>query len=165
MSKALPITNWVSTACLTVMVEEARRCLPYETGGAFMGYWSDPSTVVITHVIGPGPNAMHSMHSFNPDVKYHDAEVERIYFQSGRISTYLGDWHTHPRGTARTSQKDRKTLLAIASAPEARAPIPLMAILAINEDWKLAVWSWQGKDILWKARVALCVVRHFDRIA
>ena len=86
------------------MVEEARRCLPNETGGAFMGYWSDPNTVVITDVIGPGPNAKHTRYSFHPDVEYHAAEIDRIYSQSGRINTYLGDWHTH-RGVRPTQAK------------------------------------------------------------
>jgi integrative and conjugative element protein (TIGR02256 family) len=144
------------------MVEEARRRLPNETGGAFMGYWPDPSTVVITEVLGPGPNARHTRYSFYPDVEHHDDEIKRIYLASGRLHTYLGDWHTHPKGAARTSQKDRKTLQSIASFPEARTPRPLMAILAVSRGWKLAVWSWQGKDFLWNAKVALAEVKQFD---
>jgi integrative and conjugative element protein (TIGR02256 family) len=126
MPKSFPITAWISAACLTSMVEEARHCLPHETGGAFMGYWPDPSTVVITDVIGPGPNSKRTRHSFYPDAEYHDYEIERIYVASDRFHTYLGDWHTHPNGSARTSRKDRKTLSAIASDPGARAPRPII---------------------------------------
>jgi integrative and conjugative element protein (TIGR02256 family) len=144
------------------MVKEARRCLPNETGGVFMGYWPDPCTVVITDIIGPGPNAKHTRYSFYPDAEYHDEEIERIYVVSDRLHTYLGDWHTHPNGSVRTSRKDRKTLSAIAADPEARAPRPLMAILAGNEDWKLAIWSWEAKDFFWLARVAPASVTSFD---
>jgi integrative and conjugative element protein (TIGR02256 family) len=162
MPKSFPIVAWVSAASLTSMVEEARRCLPNETGGAFMGYWAGPSTVVITDVIGPGPMAKHARHSFYPDAEYHDHEIERIYVASDRLHTYLGDWHTHPNGSGTTSRRDRKTLSAIASEAGARAPKPLMAILAGNEEWKLAIWSWRAKDFFWLAKVALASVTSFD---
>ena len=37
-----------------------------------MGYWPDTGTVVITDIIGPGPTATHTGHSFHPDVEYQD---------------------------------------------------------------------------------------------
>jgi integrative and conjugative element protein (TIGR02256 family) len=129
-----------------------------------MGYWPDPSTVVISDVIGPGPNAKHTRHSFSPDAKYHDDEIERIYVVSNRLHTYLGDWHTHPNGSTGTSRKDRKTLSAIASDPGARAPRPLMAILAGNKNWRLAIWSWEAKDFFWLAKVAPAKVTRFDYV-
>jgi integrative and conjugative element protein (TIGR02256 family) len=162
MPKSFPIKVWISAVRLASMVEEARHCLPNETGGAFMGYWADRSTVVITDVIGPGPNAEHSRHSFYPDAEYHDREIERIYSASDRLHTYLGDWHTHPNGSARTSRKDRKTLSAIASDPGARAPRPIMAILAGNKDWRLVIWSWEAKDFLWLAKVVAASITSFD---
>jgi integrative and conjugative element protein (TIGR02256 family) len=162
MPKSFPIKAWISAARLASMVEEAHHCLPNETGGALMGYWADRSTVVIRDVIGPGPNAKHSRHSFYPDAEYHDREIERIYTASDRLHTYLGDWHTHPNGSARTSRKDRKTLSAIASDPGARAPRPIMAILAGNKDWKLVVWSWEAKAFLWSAKVVAANVISFD---
>ena len=51
-----------------------------------MGYWPDPSTVVITDVIGPGPNSKHTRHSFYPDAEYHYYEIERIYVASDRFT-------------------------------------------------------------------------------
>ncbi len=130
-----------------------------------MGYWPDSTTVVITDVIGPGPNARHARYSFHPDVEHHDDEIKRIYHASGRLHTYLGDWHTHPKGAAGTSRRDRKTLLVIASDLCARAPKPLMAILAGSQDWKIAVWSLQDSDFFRVARVALAKVKPFDSIS
>jgi hypothetical protein len=37
-----------------------------------------------------------------------------------------------------------------------------MAILAGNEEWKLAIWSWRAKDFFWLAKVALASVTSFD---
>lgn len=136
--------------------------MPNETGGILMGYWSSEGAVVVTHAIGPGPDARHSRHAFYPDVKFHDSETERIYRESGRISTYLGDWHTHPHGANNMSQRDRKTLLNIACAPEARAAKPLMAILSIRRDCALAIWHWEGKHLFWKSRVAAGEIVVFE---
>jgi integrative and conjugative element protein (TIGR02256 family) len=144
------------------MVQEGKRTVPNETGGTLMGYWSSESNVVITHVIGPGPRARHTRYAFYPDLDFHDREIERIYIESGRINTYLGDWHTHPQGGNNTSQRDRKTLLNIASAPEARAPKPLMAILSIRRDYSLAIWYWEGKHFLSNSRVSTGEVKVFN---
>jgi integrative and conjugative element protein (TIGR02256 family) len=162
MSKSQPLTTWISASSLAYMVQEGKRALPNETGGVLMGYWPSESTVVITQVIGPGSNARHARYAFDPDLDFHDREIERVYTESERISTYLGDWHTHPHGGNGTSQRDRKTLLNIACAPEARAPKPLMAILSIRRDCALAVWHWEGKHFLWNSRVSASGVVVFE---
>lgn len=105
-----------------------------------MGYWAE-ANVVITHAVGPGPNATHGKISFIPDAQYQEDEVARIYEESGRLSTYLGDWHTHPRGSTRMSPRDRRTLRRIAFSTEARCPKPLMALCAGGkEKWLMGVW-------------------------
>lgn len=162
MSKSQVVTAWISASCLAYLVQEGKCTVPNETGGILMGYWPSESSVVITHVIGPGPNARRTRYSFHPDVEFHDREIERIYGESGRISTYLGDWHTHPQGGNGTSQRDRKTLLNIACAAEARAPKPIMAILSIRRDCTLAIWHWEGKHFLWNSRVSAGEVVVFE---
>lgn len=83
------------------MVAEANAAVPCETGGVLMGYWSDSGTeVVIVTLIGPGPRAERATDGLMPDHAFQEAAVERVYRESGRIVTYLGDWHTHPKGIA-----------------------------------------------------------------
>lgn len=144
------------------MAQEGKRTVPNETGGVLMGYWPSENTVVITHIIGPGSNARHTRYAFYPDLDFHEREIKRVYIESERISTYLGDWHTHPHGGNGTSQRDRKTLLNIACAPEARAPKPLMAILSIRPDCALAIWHWEGKHFLWHSRVSVSELIVFE---
>lgn len=144
------------------MVQEGKRTVPNETGGVLMGYWPSESTVVITHIIGPGSNSRHARYSFYPDLDFHEREIERVYIESERLSTYLGDWHTHPHGGNSPSQRDRKTLLNIACAPEARTPKPLMAILSIRPDCALAIWHWEGKHFLWNSRVSVSELIVFE---
>src|SRR6266849_1420647 len=122
---------WVHRSVLRQLHDEAQRAFPNETGGVLMGYWiDDASQVVITDVVGPGPRAIHYTKSFVPDHDFQEERIARIYEESDRIWTYLGDWHTHPHGSSSLSRRDRQTLRAIAMHSEARCPLPLMAILA-----------------------------------
>lgn len=139
---------WLPRAALHAMREEATRRYPCETGGVVLGYvvehseqgaekgrhgapdTADGGTVlVVTAVVGPGPRAVHRRATFLPDHDYHAAEVARVYESSGRIWTYLGDWHTHPNAPAYLSATDAETLERIARSPRARTPRPLMIVL------------------------------------
>lgn len=132
---------WVKRSVLEPMLVEAERSTPYETGGCLMGYWLVPfKEVVITKLIGPGPNAKHLRNKFEPDHEWQAAEIARVYKESGYLYTYLGDWHTHPCSRPSLSWRDRRTLRRIASYPPARAPTPLMGILARNSPWVLKIW-------------------------
>lgn len=125
------------------MQAEAGRCFPLETGGVFIGYWGQEyQDVAITAVTGPGPNAIHKSTAFIPDSDFHEKEISRFYTQSGRVHTYLGDWHTHPNGICRLSSKDRATLKRISRYKPARAPIPIMGILAGSCDWEFGLWCY-----------------------
>lgn len=138
------VKAWLSEQAVRDMLIEAGRVFPLETGGLMMGYWSEAKDeVVICRVIGPGPRAVHSEHAFVPDADYHESEAERVYEESGRVHSYLGDWHTHPRGGVYLSPKDEGTLLRIARSSEARAPVPLMAVLGDGDpDWFIGVWRY-----------------------
>lgn len=136
------LTAWVATAARELMEAEARRRSPLETGGVLMGYWAeDQSAVVIADVVGPGPKAVHKRTSFVPDHLYQEREVERIYKESGRRITYLGDWHSHPGGPMMLSVVDRLTQLRIGLQQTARAPRALMAIIAGGQPWTVGVWQ------------------------
>jgi integrative and conjugative element protein (TIGR02256 family) len=130
------------------MLAEAARRYPLETGGVLMGYWSeDYKAVAITAITGPGPKAIHKRTAFVPDSDFHEAEISRFYVHSGRIHTYLGDWHTHPDGICHLSSKDRATLKRISRYKAARAPMPIMGILAGSSDWRLGVWCYLRRGV------------------
>lgn len=129
------------------MEMEAERRFPLETGGILMGYWAEgrDSEVVITAASEPGPSARHSAKGFTPDADFDRAWVTRVYRESGRTHTYLGDWHSHPGGSLGLSYRDRWTLARIAGDRAARIPTPVMAILAGGPSWKLALWRYQNR--------------------
>jgi integrative and conjugative element protein (TIGR02256 family) len=115
-----------------------------------MGYTTE-GQVVVTNLIGPGPDATHREAFFQPDAAYQLAEIERQYHDSGRMITYLGDWHTHPRATGYLSTTDRHALRVIAEAPDSQQRSPLMAILAGGHPWVLTTWRYRQAWFGWSA--------------
>ncbi|WP_425305661.1 Mov34/MPN/PAD-1 family protein [Desulfocurvibacter africanus] len=129
---------WLPRKLLGDMRALAQELSPKETGGVLMGYRSQ-GQIVITEVVGPGPGAEHFPSRFVPDHEWQETEVARIYKASGRMHTYLGDWHSHPFGGCRPSRRDIYTLWKISREEEARAPWPIMTILS-GEEWEADVW-------------------------
>lgn len=130
---------WWAAAALEEALREAQRAYPLETGGLLLGWSPHPGAVVISQVIGPGPKARHHATTFTPDAAWQEEQLAQAYELAGRRLQYLGDWHTHPRGTARLSSIDRATLRRIAAHPDARAGHPVMAVLAGGPLWQVAV--------------------------
>lgn len=157
---------WLPSAVTHMMRGEAERTFPLESGGVLLGYWADEfHELVITHATGPGPNAVHRAHGFVPDHEFQEAEVARLYRESGRVSGYLGDWHSHPLGGVHLSRRDRRTLRHIAGHREARAPVPVMAVLGGGvPDWLLGVWRYApkrlGRIVLRDSVIALRPIIH-----
>jgi len=123
----------LARALLRQLRAESLRTFPNETGGILMGWWSaDDHGATVRSVIGPGPKAQHGRYTFIPDDEWQEREVARLYQESGRTLSYLGDWHTHPYGIPTPSIRDRRTLCRIARHRAARAPQPLMLILGVS---------------------------------
>jgi integrative and conjugative element protein (TIGR02256 family) len=120
---------WIEKDALSILEEETERTCPLETGGVLIGYWvRQVHEVVIIKSIGPGPKATHTPKSFVPDYEWQEKEIARIYTESGRYYTYLGDWHSHPKGSGMLSIKDQFALWHIAGSVQARAPVRIPTI-------------------------------------
>lgn len=126
---------------LTACEDEASTHFPLESGGTFMGYVSGDCAYVEA-MIPPGPKAYRGLQAFAPDQEWQLAEIAALYERSGRIVTYLGDWHSHPNAfSGDLSPRDRTVLRRIIRSPEARCPQPIMSILyGSPRHWKLSVW-------------------------
>lgn len=136
---------------LRLMVRDHGRRAPAETGGVVMGYRVSVGEIVITAATSAGPRARHRVDGYDPDVEHDQAEIARLYAASGRLHTYLGDWHTHPDSSVGLSRRDRRTLRAIARDPGARAPSPLMLIVASTpSDLVAAVWCRPAGALRWQ---------------
>ena len=56
-------------------------------------------------------------HHLIPDHEYQEQEIARVYATSGRCTTYVGDWHSHPGGALYLSRTDVRTAGAIGMLP------------------------------------------------
>lgn len=154
-------TLWCEKDALDEAATEAASRYPLETGGVLLGWRASAQEVVVTHVVGPGPAAEHRPTSMRPDAAWQQERITDIYSRSGRRTSYLGDWHTHPDGAPSLSPRDISTLRRIARHRDARASQPVMVVLAGgSEDWELGPYQLRGAWALRPQALTLCV---FDR--
>jgi integrative and conjugative element protein (TIGR02256 family) len=143
MPKSLKIAL-ISSADVMRLVDDAKQKCPRETGGILMGYYSSMEECSIIEIIGPGPKARHGHFNFDPDYQFQEKEVAAVYEASGRRHSYLGDWHTHPRGSDSLSSMDRAALKQIGRSQAARCPNPLMLLVVGGPEWHLRLWQGTG---------------------
>ena len=140
---------WIARAAVEELVDEAAEEPELEIGGVLVGYWAD-GAAVITGIVGPGPTAVRKKRRFRPDSKWQSQEIARIYEESGRTVTYLGDWHSHPKLPPMPSLLDVKTAKNISQTKESRTPKPIMLILGedpIRKTPVLAAYRYGGKRL------------------
>ena len=148
------LPNWASDR----IVAEAEESVPDETGGALMGYETDDG-LVITDLIGAGPNAVRMPSRFTPDAEHQWSEIAKLYERSGRLHAYIGDWHSHPNGSPRYSVVDRAALRVLARSPESRCERPVMLILGGGDHSETIAWRYQPRR--WWDRVVAMQIHRF----
>lgn len=160
-------TVWLARSALDAMVTEAIRTDPSETGGILLGYHAtNHDAVIVTEIIGPGPEAIHLTSEYEPDYEYQDTQISIIYeTRLDEPTYYLGDWHTHTKNISRLSQKDKKTLRTIAKDPGAYAPKPIMIVLKNQGFWSPVAWQLNKRlvsGIPFGWLVTKCCLKVFD---
>jgi integrative and conjugative element protein (TIGR02256 family) len=126
---------WIADSAISTILAEAADRAPLETGGMLVGYRGDDRPdLVVTAATGPGPRARHRRYTFAPDGRWQQRLLAAMYEESGRVTTYLGDWHSHPGGQPLPSARDQKTARKVSRRPGARAPHPITLILGVDDD-------------------------------
>lgn len=87
------------------------------------------------------------------------AEIARLYAGSGRLNTYIGDWHSHPTGSPAYSRVDAAAMKTVASSVESRCAFPLMLILGGKDRWELIAWRYRARP--WWAPVTAMRIRQY----
>jgi len=127
----MPVILTVPGACAEAMRSEGDRRFPRETGGILAGRWTSATQAIVTHIIGPGPRARHGLRRFTPDTEWQTTELASAWATAPGLE-YLGDWHTHPLGSAAPSGLDRAATDQIAGYAPARNSRPIIAILSLG---------------------------------
>jgi integrative and conjugative element protein (TIGR02256 family) len=162
-------TFWIASKAWQAIEILAQAHYPFETGGMLIGYQADDASVVVTEIIGPGPNAKHTRMSFRPDHDYQQQRLDDLFRHSNGKTTYIGDWHTHPNGFNALSRKDMRVLRRIAETPEAQTEHPVMLVLATsalgegNSVCCVQFQSYTTKRLFWPVyNLMPLTIRHFD---
>jgi integrative and conjugative element protein (TIGR02256 family) len=153
---------WLANTAATELLAEASRKSPLETGGVLLGYQAEGDATVVTIVVGPGPNARHSKAAYCPDHEYQEQEIAKIYAASGRRTTYVGDWHSHPGGALYLSRTDVRTVRTISRHENARLAKPIMIVAANGRpEWDIGAWQWRPTWMKFKSGPTTAALRRF----
>lgn len=80
-----------------------------ERGGVLMGeLYPKKNLIIVTHIIKSIPKYA-DRYNFEMDVESTQLEISKIWKESERTITYLGDWHTHPEYSPKPSFDDYLT--------------------------------------------------------
>jgi integrative and conjugative element protein (TIGR02256 family) len=120
-------TVWLDPDARRKIAREATRFRFLETGGPLFGF-GDEDALVVVAAAGPGPRARHRPMSFGPDRDAVARAIDRVWELGERRYRYLGSWHTHPRGRATPSRRDRLTAAEMSEDAGLNLPCPLIMI-------------------------------------
>jgi integrative and conjugative element protein (TIGR02256 family) len=163
------VKAWISSGSFNELQDEGDRNYRNETGGVLIGYWADQHNVVITAIIGPGPDAVHRRYSYEHDHVWEAEQIAVEYERSGRAHVYIGDWHTHPDASSgRLSGTDKRALRQVLNSSEARLHETLMLVLfGRRQEWRAGLFIAKlGPTSGWRWRPMLQVepaqLQQFD---
>lgn len=142
---------WISQSHINEIISEVEEYAPFETGGTFFGYVADNDDLVVTDLVPAGGAAKRGLYSFEPDQDFQLNEIERLFYLSKGKTSYLGDWHSHPRSSTALSRKDERTLLKIALSTEAQCEKPIMMVIgSYPEKWCINCVQFEsGCKLIW----------------
>lgn len=84
---------------------QRERHLPRETGGFLIGERRGPH-IDVTSLTQQGRGDIATRNSFERSCGSHRDAIHRAWQRSGGTQSLVGDWHSHPRGTADASSLD-----------------------------------------------------------
>lgn len=141
LSRSTPLV--LHAAIVKTLRLESQRKSPNETGGVLVGYVDGDGRTVVTAVVGPGPNAVHSRSRFRRDGDYAQAEVDRLHHESKGRDDYVGEWHSHPDAGG-PSLIDRGSMSWISDNPHyaRREPVLLIMERVRTRAWHPRAYQW-----------------------
>lgn len=87
----------------------AQQCAPHETGGFIAGIVNrNTMTITVVKCLPPTQDSVSSPTHFRLGQKGAKLHAQKIESESGGVLTYLGTWHSHPRGGTASSM-DKST--------------------------------------------------------
>lgn len=120
----------ISQDILDEMYSKALASFPNETGGMFAGYISeDGHEAIVERLVEPSKTES----TYVSFVRETDGMEQMWGELSEQGLTYLGEWHTHPKGTTQYSNTDYQAMVGIANDKNVALATPLLFIISLNE--------------------------------
>jgi integrative and conjugative element protein (TIGR02256 family) len=117
--------------------------VPNESGGIAIGRVRG-EVIVVTHLTGPGPRAVHLPDRFVRDGEYAQAMLEAAVEETDGRDNYLGEWHSHPFPEGPSAQ-DWESMRRISQNPNYSSPHPLLFLCRrLRRGWRLEAYRWDG---------------------
>lgn len=140
---------WLSNGARHLIEREACRRRLLETGGPLFGYEARDGSVVIEAARGPGPRALHARFHYRPDRDAIQAAIDEE-LQASKGQRYLvGEWHSHPLGSAHASERDKQSVIDMAGNTDVGLIRPV-ALIQATRTWgrrvratELGGWLWE----------------------
>jgi integrative and conjugative element protein (TIGR02256 family) len=119
----------LSAEVWTDLSQRVHARLPAETGGILIGR-RDGRRIIITTATGAGPNATEERTKFLRDGVFCQ-QMLREAMESDPHVTYVGEWHSHPKGPVWPSARDVQSLREISVDSDSNTEAPVMIIVAL----------------------------------
>ncbi|AKD02121.1 ThiF family adenylyltransferase [Pontibacter korlensis] len=118
----------VSSATVETVLANSDSFFPNEYGGLLMGSYSDDfSEALVFDVILPS-KFKSSPTSFVPDTDELNKKLNKYGKEHDSGVEYLGEWHSHPKGSGQYSPQDFASLKKVAEAGSVAVANPLLLI-------------------------------------
>lgn len=125
----------VERHCFEEMVRLARRHFPNEVGTALVGSYSDDGHVArITGLAPVTADSRGARTAFERGVRGLRDFLARLFRRSGGLEHYVGEWHSHPGGSAFPSSTDERNTMGVARDAGAQCAECILLIVAVDPD-------------------------------
>lgn len=116
-----------------------------ETGGLLLGQIDDACRCIwIDDVSGPPPDSLLSAVHFDHGVEGVNELVAYHRSRSGRLTTFVGMWHSHPYGEAKPSETDEYGMRSLVT-PIANSPSRALIVIIGGGDATWTRWVTDGQ--------------------
>lgn len=121
----------IPDAVVQHMLKQCQRAYPFETGGIFVGYYSDTCDCAVVTAASKAPRDSRSGRTwFERGVQGMQRWLDRLWQKHRHY--YLGEWHFHPGAAPQPSPTDRDQMQRIAASHQYHCPEPVLLIIGGN---------------------------------
>ncbi|HWQ42078.1 MAG TPA: ThiF family adenylyltransferase [Desulfosporosinus sp.] len=138
--KTLPLhqpNGWsirIRPSSIQEILDKTRNTSPIETGGILIGTVNHQRKIIhITRLIDAPSDSEGYPFSFKRGVRDLPEKVVEIEEKTGRLVTYVGEWHSHPNGSVSMSKLDLDTMHQLKKQLD-KINIPTIIMVATQTD-------------------------------